>query len=182
MLARHRRIFKRERWCYRDKCSSAILDVETNRKLGRVASSFTLQNTPALQVSTSLSIWLSLNLSRPNWSFKMLRKLEKAKKKLSEQGRGLTSISTHKWCRFRHSVTGHREKYLISLCFVAWFYCSLGTFSIRDGSENVTFKMNWLFFKLCRVYSNFLKMSNAGKFPWSWFLGDLLVSAKQAKI
>ena len=110
------------------------------------------------------------------------RKLEKAKKKLSEQGRGLTSISTHKWCRFRDSVTGRREKYLISLCFVAWFYCSLGTFSIRDGSENVTFKMNWLFFKLCRVYSNFLKMSNAGKFPWSWFLGDLLVSAKQAKI
>ena len=95
----------------------------------------------------------------------MLRKLEKAKKKLSEQGRGLTSISTHKRCRFRDSVTGHREKYLISLCFVAWFYCSLGTFSIRDGSENVTFKMNWLFFKLCRVYSNFLKMSNAGKFP-----------------
>ena len=182
MLARHRRILKRERWCYRDKCSSAILDVETNRKLGRVASSFTLQNTPALQVSTSLSIWFSLNLSRPNWSVKMLRKLEKAKKKLSEQGRGLTSISTHKWCRFRDSVTCHREKYLISLCFVAWFYCSLGTFSIRYGSENVTFKMNWLFFKLCRVYSNLLKMSNAGKFPWSWFLGGLLVSAEQATI
>jgi len=187
VLARHRRILKQERWYYRDKCSSAILDVETNRKLGWVASSFTLQNTPALQVSTSLSIWFSLNLSRPNWSFKMLffkerRKLEKAKKKLSEQGRGLTSISTHKLCRFWDSVTGHREKYLISLCFMAWFYCSLGSFSICDGSENVTFKMNWSFFRLCRVYSNFLKMSNAGKFPWSWFLGDRLVSATQATI
>ena len=33
--------------------------------------------------------------------------------------------------------------------------------------------MNWRFFKLCRVYSNSLKMSNAGrKFSWSWFLGD----------
>ena len=36
-----------------------------------------------------------------------------------------------------------------------------------DGSENVTFKMNSRFFKLCRVYSNSLKMSNVGKFPWS---------------
>ena len=182
MLARNRHILKRERWYFRDKCFSTILDVETNRKLGRVASSFTLQNTPALQVSTSVSIWFSLNLPRPNWSFKMLRKLEKAKKKLSEQGRGLTSISTHKRCRFRHSVTDHREKYLISLCFVTWFYFSLGTFSIRNGSENFTFKMNWLFFKLCRVYSNLLKMSNAGKFPWSWFLKDLLVSATKATI
>ena len=77
------------------------------------------------------------------------RKLEKAKKKLSEQGRGLTSISTHKWCRFRDSVTGRREKYLISLCFVAWFYCSLGTFSNRDGSENVSSK--WI-----GVFSNFV--------------------------
>ena len=96
-----------------------FLDVEINRKLGLVVSSFTLQNTPALQVSTSLSIRFSSDLSRPNWSFKMLffkerRKLEKAKKKLSEQGRVLTSISTHMWCRFRDSVTGHREKYLIS--------------------------------------------------------------------
>ena len=36
-----------------------------------------------------------------------------------------------------------------------------------DGSENVTFKMNWRFFKLCRVYSSSLKMSNVGKFPWT---------------
>ena len=45
----------------------------------------------------------------------------------------------------------------------------LGSFSIDDegGSENVTFKMNLRFFKLCRVYSSSLKMSNVGKFPWS---------------
>ena len=32
----------------------------------------------------------------------------------------------------------------------------IGSFSIDDGdgSENVTFKMNFRFFKLCRVYSN----------------------------
>ena len=41
-----------------------------------------------------------------------------------------------------------------------------------DGSENVTFKMNSRFFKLCRAFSNSPKMSNVGEFPWSWFLGD----------
>ena len=30
----------------------------------------------------------------------------------------------------------------------------------------------FFFFKLWHVYSSSLKMSNAGKFPWSWFLGD----------
>ena len=42
----------------------------------------------------------------------------------------------------------------------------LGSFSISDsdGSENVTFKMNWRFFKLFRFYSNSLKMSKVGKF------------------
>ena len=42
----------------------------------------------------------------------------------------------------------------------------LGSFSIDDGdgSENVTFKMNWRFFKLFRVYSNSVKMSKEGKF------------------
>ena len=47
------------------------------------------------------------------------------------------------------------------------------SFSIYDGngSQYVTFKMNQRFFKrLCRVYSNSLKMSDVGKFPWSWFL------------
>ena len=50
----------------------------------------------------------------------------------------------------------------------------LWSFSIgdSDGSENVTFKMNSRFFKLCRVYSNWLKISNIGEFPWSWFLGN----------
>ena len=41
-----------------------------------------------------------------------------------------------------------------------------------DGSENVTFKMNSRFFKLCRAFSNSPKMLNVGEFPWSWFLGD----------
>ena len=45
----------------------------------------------------------------------------------------------------------------------------LSSFSIEDGddSENVTFKMNSRFFKLCCVYSNSLKISNVGEFPWS---------------
>ena len=45
----------------------------------------------------------------------------------------------------------------------------LWSFSIGDGdgSENVMFKINSRFFKLCRVYSNRLKMSNIGEFPWS---------------
>ena len=41
-----------------------------------------------------------------------------------------------------------------------------------DGSENITLKINSHFFKLCRVYSNLLKISNAGEFPCSWFIGD----------
>ena len=36
-----------------------------------------------------------------------------------------------------------------------------------DGRENINFKMIPCFFKLCRVYSNSLKISNVGKFPWS---------------
>ena len=46
--------------------------------------------------------------------------------------------------------------------------CSILSFSIDDGdgdgNENVTFKMNWRFFKLFHVYSNSLKMSKVGKF------------------
>ena len=40
----------------------------------------------------------------------------------------------------------------------------LGTFSIDrgDGSENVTFKMNWCFFQLCRIYFNSLKIAYVG--------------------
>ena len=46
---------------------------------------------------------------------------------------------------------------------------TIQTFSIDkgDGSENVTFKMNWRFFQLCRVYFNSLKIANVGQFPWS---------------
>ena len=45
----------------------------------------------------------------------------------------------------------------------------LGSFSINDGygSANVTCKMNLPFFKLCRVSSNSLTMSNEGEFPLS---------------
>ena len=44
-----------------------------------------------------------------------------------------------------------------------------GSFSIDDGNcrENVSFKMNSLFFNLCRVYSSLLKMASVGEFPWS---------------
>ena len=46
----------------------------------------------------------------------------------------------------------------------------LGTFNIDDddgdGCENVTLKINWGLFQLCRVYSISLKISNVGKFPW----------------
>ena len=50
----------------------------------------------------------------------------------------------------------------------------IGNFSIDDGngSENVSFKMNFRFFNLCCVYSNLLKMASGGEFPWSWFLED----------
>ena len=46
---------------------------------------------------------------------------------------------------------------------------SVGSFSIDDGngSENVSFKMNSRFFKLCRVHFNLLKMASVGEFPWS---------------
>ena len=45
----------------------------------------------------------------------------------------------------------------------------IGSFSIDDGngSENVSFKMNFRFFNLYRVYSNLLKMASIGEFPWS---------------
>ena len=53
-------------------------------------------------------------------------------------------------------------------------HSSLGSFSINDGdgSENVSFEMNSRFLNLCRDYSISLKTSDAGKFPWRWFLGD----------
>ena len=42
------------------------------------------------------------------------------------------------------------------------------SFTTDDGDgENVTLKMNSRFFKLFRVYSNSLEMSNVGEFPWS---------------
>ena len=62
----------------------------------------------------------------------------------------------------------------------SWFLLPIiqlqGSFCIDDGngSENVGFKMNSRFFNLCRVYSNLLKIASVGKFPWSWFLEELI--------
>ena len=39
-----------------------------------------------------------------------------------------------------------------------------------DGSENVAKKINLRLFKLYRVYSNPLNLSNVGDFAWSWIL------------
>ena len=38
--------------------------------------------------------------------------------------------------------------------------------SIDDGNKNVVIKKTSLFFKLCRNYSDSLKMSNVGEFSW----------------
>ena len=63
------------------------------------------------------------------------------------------------------------------------FTLSLGSFSIddSDGTKNISFKMNSRFFELCRVFSNLLKMSNVGKFPWSWILGGHLTQVEKDK-
>ena len=64
-------------------------------------------------------------------------------------------LKKHTWYR---SAIGIQEQHTM-----------IGSFSIDngEGSEHVTFKMNWRFFKLCRFLSNFLKMSNVAKFGWS---------------
>ena len=54
-------------------------------------------------------------------------------------------------------------------CRTGW---SVWSFSNGDRSKNATFKMNSRVFKLCRVYSSSLKLSNAGEFPWSRLPGD----------
>ena len=51
-------------------------------------------------------------------------------------------------------------------------FCCRFNIDDGEGSENVTFKMNSRFLKLCRVYSSSLNMSNLSGFPCSWFLGD----------
>ena len=51
-------------------------------------------------------------------------------------------------------------------------FCCRFNIDDGDGSENVTFKIEFTFFKFCRVYSNSLKTSNLSEFPYSWFLGD----------
>ena len=49
-----------------------------------------------------------------------------------------------------------------------------GTLSNDDGGANVAKKMNLRSFKLNRVYSDPLNMSNAGDFSWSWILKDFI--------
>ena len=44
----------------------------------------------------------------------------------------------------------------------------------RDGSENVSKKMNLRSFKLYRVYLDPLKMSSADDFSWSCILKDFI--------
>ena len=69
----------------------------------------------------------------------------------------------------------HVQSFFFVNLNLLFFCCSLkplqklGSFSIDDGngSENVSFKMNFRFFNLCRVYSNLLKMASVGEFPWS---------------
>ena len=58
-----------------------------------------------------------------------------------------------------------------------------GTFSIDDdnGRENVTIKMNSLFFNFFRVCSELMKMSNVGECPRVGFLGTLLTFRKRKK-
>ena len=68
-------------------------------------------------------------------------------------------------------------------CDQAVLLLLLGSFSINDGygSANVTCKMNLPFFKLCRVSSNSLTMSNEGEFPLSWFLRGPYSSLKRER-
>ena len=49
-----------------------------------------------------------------------------------------------------------------------------------DSSKDVTLKINSRLFTRCRVYSSSLKMSNAGEFAWSLFLGDRLKMLKMS--
>ena len=61
-----------------------------------------------------------------------------------------------------HSSNNSAQIYI----FRVWQQLRVSVHLERCNSESVTFKMNSRFFKLCRVYSNSLKMSNVGKFPW----------------
>ena len=49
----------------------------------------------------------------------------------------------------------------------------------EDGSENVAKKIHLHPFKLYRVYSNPLNLSNVGDFSWSWILKDFLQFQKE---
>ena len=60
---------------------------------------------------------------------------------------------------------------------------TIGSYSMDDGdgSENVSFKMNSGFFKLCRASSSSLKMSNVGEFPWSSWDHTQVLKAKNIR-
>ena len=99
-----------------------------------------------------------------------------------EQGGSMTAwlqfYDDHIFIKENYNILRHyNNKFLLYLKADHWrvfLVESIGTFSINkgDGSENITFKMNWRFFQLCRVYFNSLKIANVGQFPWSWFLWD----------
>ena len=59
----------------------------------------------------------------------------------------------------------------------------LGSFSIDDGDgrENVTFEINSRLFKLCRVHSSSLKMSNVGEFPFELISWELHLSLERER-
>ena len=63
------------------------------------------------------------------------------------------------------------------LCMTAYkktrlIHCTLESFSIDGRETHFNNELLVAFFRLCHVYSSLLKMSNVGKFPWGWFLGD----------
>ena len=69
-----------------------------------------------------------------------------------------TKLQGRSRIRRTHNYTWHRrQKQLNPIVTVG---NKIASFSIDDGdgSEKVTFKMNLRFFKLCRAYSNSLKM------------------------
>ena len=71
-----------------------------------------------------------------------------------EEGKSLGLSRTGNWSFRQHPV---RKR------------LTLGSFSIDDGngSENVSFKMNFRVFNLCRDYSNLPKIAIVGEFRWS---------------
>ena len=70
-----------------------------------------------------------------------------------------------------------------TLCTMLPPFLVMGCLSIDSGdvTGNATFKMKSSCFKLCRVYSSSVKMSNEGEFPRGWFLGHRIQVRKRKK-